>query len=240
MKKCLGLLLIFFAVCGCGVDNAEYYPTTIWDVYSGFGFDTMAKFMESIKTERPVEHNLLKWFQDNQPGAFATFEKAMRSMLPGEDGKPTRYVPMCYTMPGIEQPVTEQTVHDIYKKDTSVPMPGGPPHGMVASFLDYLAKGSTEAALSYIGKGSPFGKEHDIIDKLNVFWGDVIKDNKYLRVAIKEVVVLKGLRDATVDLDVLSFAPPKNVAVDSELVRSQLSFKVHLEEGGAWSVFDLL
>lgn len=240
MKRTLVFLLSVIVLGGCGDKQAlkNVEPKMIWDVYSNLSYDNPEKFLKELETSRKIEYKTLIQTRSSNKSAFDDYIKSLESVLPDDDGNQTLYVPTCFFLPERDKPVTARELYGIYRQDTSVPMPEFPPYTVVGMFVDSASQNRFDEAFFYIEKDSSFDKKIGGLTGLPKFWRTFSEKIKILRIALKEVRIQKGMRDAQVDLDILVFKEPKTGVDFWRFGRIPASFKVYLREDGGWSLLE--
>jgi len=236
MKRTISLLLLSIVfVAGCtGIGSYKKMP--IWDIYSDFSFVEEQKFFSDIEKNRPAEFRLLVLVKHERFVAYDNYIMAMQSALPNDEGKAVIYQPTCYLLPGVDGLVDTKPLEEWYRKETGVPMPKGPPHTVVVSFIDQLSNGLVAQAYQDVDKGTPFYNEIGGYKDLGGYLKKILDGKRYARVAVKEVVIENGARFAVVDLDVLSFQEPRGQNLGWEFRRTALKYKMYLREDGIWII----
>ena len=206
----------------------------MWNIYNGYSYENMDKYLESIKEMRPKEYKLLVDMKETEFSAYSDFESAMKSELLDENKNPVVYHPISYIVDSSEKPITGNQAYDFYKKNGLEPLEM--PLNAVSRFIDDLADNRIDFAMEAIKKDSEILKQYGEYG-IKGFWKKSIKTKDYLQIQIKNTrLSKKALNKAEVHFDIMTFLKPQDQYSNWTFVRVPMGLGVELDKDGKWLI----
>lgn len=214
-------------------DGLDY--SFIWNIYSGYSYENMDKYLESIKEMRPKEHEQILKMKETEFSAYLDFEEAMKSNLKDENGNIVRYHPTSNHINGAVKPSPSKDAYKLYEKNNMAP-PQAMPYGVVSDFIDTLSEGRFDEASQFLAPNAEILKQYGEYG-LKGFWKKAIKTKTYLQIHVKRVEFdEKDLEKTNVYFDLLTFLKPQDQFSNWRFVRVPLGIQTSLDKDGQWFI----
>jgi hypothetical protein len=241
MRKliCIFSIMLFFLSCAGSEkikeNTGEINYGFIWNIYTGYSFENMDKYLESIKELRPKEHEQILQMKEREFSAYLDFENAMFSNLADENGIIVRYHPTSNFINGSEKPHTSKDVFALYEKMKLAP-PLAMPYGVVSDFIDTLSEGKFDDTTQFLAQNNELVSQYSEYG-LKGFWKKAIRTKNYLQIHIKRVEFEeKDLLKANIYFDLLTFLKPQDQFSNWRFVRVPLGIQTGLDKEGKWFI----
>lgn len=223
-----------------GADKQQKNPDGIdygyiWNIYTGYSYDSLDKYLESIKEMRPKEHELILKMKDTEFSAYLDFENAMKSNLEDENGVLVRYHPTSNFIGGSQRPSPSKDVYALYAQKGLAP-PTSMPYGVVSDFIDALAEGKFTEATQFLSSNADIVAQYGEYG-LKGFWKKAIKTKDYLQIHVKRIEFdEQNMGKANVYFDLLTFLRPQDQFSNWRFVRVPLGIQTSLDKEGQWFI----
>lgn len=241
MRNLVCILSAILLLVSCsGAEKPKENPdglnySYIWNIYTGYSYENMDKYLESIKEMRPKECEQILKMKDTEFSAYLDFENAMFSNLKDEQGNFVRYHPTSNFINGSKKPSPSKDVYALYEKNNMAP-PLAMPYGVVSDFIDALSEGKFIDATQFLAQNAEIVSQYGEYG-LKGFWKKAIRTKDYLQIHVKRIEFdEKDLLKANVYFDLLTFLRPQDQFSNWRFVRVPLGIQTSLDKEGQWFI----
>lgn len=241
MRKLICIISIMVLFLSCAESDktkesvSEIVYDYIWNIYTGYSYENMEKYLESIKEMRPKEYEQILKMKEIEFSAYLDFENAMLSNLHDEKGSIVRYHPTSNYINGSQEPSTSKEVYTLYEKNNLIP-PLAMPYGVISDFIDTLSEGNFDVATQFLAQNAELVSQYGEYG-LKGFWKKAIRTKNYLQIHIKRTEFEeKDLSKANTYFDLLTFLKPQDQFSNWRFVRVPLGIQTSLDKEGQWFI----